>query len=124
MTSTNISPTPQSFWQVLLRMRWLLGAAIALAFALGQLIEALVAPSGQSRLLFDMVAWGTLGGLAVWLSLTWASRQERRYQTGLARALETQRQLNAQLQRANGQLSLLSEVNRQIADSATLDDIL
>jgi signal transduction histidine kinase len=75
-------------------------------------------------MLFDIVAWGALGGLAVWLSLTWASRQERRYQTGLARALETQRQLNAQLQRANGQLSLLSEVNRQIADAATLDDIL
>lgn len=118
------SPPPQSAWQVLLRMRWLLGAAIALAFALGQLVESMVAPAGQARLLFDVVGWGLLGGLAVWFSLTWASRQERRHQTGLARALQAQQQLNAQLQRANSHLSLLSEVNRQIADSATLDEIL
>ena len=126
MTSSNVPTIPpqQSAWQVLLRMRWLLGAAIALAFAIGQLLEALVAPSGQARLVFDVVGWGLLGGLAVGLSLTWASRQERRYQTGLAQALQAQQQLNAQLQRANGQLSLLSEVNRQIADSATLDEVL
>jgi signal transduction histidine kinase len=126
MTSTDIStsPSPQSSWQVLLRMRWLLGTAIALAFALGQLLEALVAPDGQARLLFDVVGWGLLGGLAVWLSLTWASHQERRYQANLEQTLQAQQQLNGQLQRANGHLSLLSEVNRQIADSATLDEIL
>jgi signal transduction histidine kinase len=125
MTSTDIpaSPPPQSAWQVLLRMRWLLGAAIALAFAVGQLVETVVVPARQ-LLLLDVVGWGLLGGLAVWLSLTWASRQERRYQTDLARALRAEQQLNTQLQRANSQLSLLSEVNRQIADSATLDEVL
>jgi signal transduction histidine kinase len=126
MTSTDIpaSQPPQFAWQVLLRMRWLLGTVIALAFALGQLVETMVAPTGPTRLLLDVVGWGLLGGLAVWLSLTWASRQERRYESGLAQALQAQQQLNAQLQRANTHLSLLSEVNRQIADSATLDEVL
>lgn len=126
MTRTDLSAStpPASSWQVLLRMRWWLAGAITIAFALGQILEAVVAPTSQARLLFDVVGWGLLGGLAVWLSLTWASRQERRYQTDLARALLAQQQLNVQLQRANHHLSLLSEVNRQIADSATLDEVL
>ncbi len=116
----------ESAWQVLLRMRWLLGGAIGLAFAGGQLLERLLlsAQPEPAHILGDVLVWGLLSGLAVWFSLTWASRQEQRYQTDLAQALETQQQLNAQLQRANSHLSLLSEVNRRIADSATLDEIL
>lgn len=121
VSSSLPQPSP---WQVLLRLRWLIGAAVALAFALGQLIEALVAPPGQARLLFDVVAWGLLGGVTAWLCLTWASRQERRYQAGSEQALQTQQRLNEQLQRANAQLNLLSQVNHQIAESATLDEIL
>jgi nitrate/nitrite-specific signal transduction histidine kinase len=43
---------------------------------------------------------------------------------GLMEALHEQQELNHQLARANQQLALLSEVNRQIAESATLDEIL
>ncbi len=113
-------------WQLLLRLRWPLGAAIMFAFALGQLAEPLLLGESRSltRWLLDIVVWGLLGGLAVWVSLTWASRQERRYQATLERALREQQALNSQLQRANAQLALLSDVNRQIADSATLDEIL
>lgn len=113
-----------SNWQMLLRLRWLLGGAIALAFALGRLLEALLLNTPQSYLVIDVVVWGLLGGLAVWLSLTWASRQERRYQEGVERALREQQELNHQLQRANSHLELLSAVNRHIADSSTLDEIL
>jgi signal transduction histidine kinase len=42
----------------------------------------------------------------------------------LAQALHEQRELNRRLQRANRHLALLSEVNRRIAESATLDEIL
>lgn len=115
-----------SAWRVLLRLRWPLGGTIAIAFAFGQLLEALVVGSGESRqrLIFDVVVWSLLGGLGVWLSLTWVSRQERRYQAGLARALCDQQALNRQLQRANSHLALLSDVNRHIADSISLDDVL
>jgi len=117
--------TPSSSWRLLLRLRWPLGATIAVTFALGQLVEALVfGAASQQRIVLDMVGWGLLGGLAVWLSLTWVSRREQRYQAELAEALREQQELNQQLQRANAQLALLSEVNRHIADSATLDEIL
>jgi signal transduction histidine kinase len=113
-------------WRLLLRWRWLLGGAITIAFALGRLLEALVLGnvSSQPLLLLDVLGWGVLGGLAVWLSLTWVSVQERRHQTRLEQALEAQQSLNRQLQRSNEQLALLSEVNRNLADSATLDEIL
>ncbi len=128
MASAKIHPTPphESRWGLLLRLRWPLGGAIALAFALGQVVEALLlgSPHRQSRLAFDVVGWGLLGGLAVWLSLTWISRQERRYQVGQEQTLREQQDLNRQLLRANHHLALLSEVNRHIADSATLDEIL
>lgn len=58
------------------------------------------------------------------MSLTWVSRQERRYQAGLAESLREQQELNRQMERANRHLALLSEVNHRIADSATLDQIL
>jgi signal transduction histidine kinase len=114
-----LSNTPPSHWRLLLRLRWLLGGTIGLAFALGRLAEILLLETQREpmRLALDVAAWGLLGGLAVWLTLTWASRQERRYQTGLEQALSDQR-------RANSQLALLSEVNRRIADSATLDEVL
>ena len=128
MAGTQIHPTPhqESRWELLLQLRWPLGAVIALAFALGQVLETLLlgSPHGQPRLAFDVVGWGLLGGLAVWLSLTWISRQERRYQAGQEHALREQQDLNRQLTRANRHLALLSEVNQQIADSATLDEIL
>ncbi len=113
-------------WRQLLRLRWPLAGAIALAFAVGQLLEIawLAEQRPLGRLAFDVVGWGLLGGLAVWLSLTWASRLERRYQQHLEHALREQQALNAQLARANSQLALLSEVNRHIAASATLDEIL
>ena len=113
-------------WPALLRLRWPLGGAVALAFALGQLVEALLLGRNGSgeRLLFDVVWWGLLGGGAVWASLTWVSRQEQRHEVGLARALREQRELNRRLERANGHLALLSEANHRIAASAGLDEIL
>lgn len=113
------SETPKMYWQVLLRLRWLLGGTIGLAFAVGRMIEALWFDPNVPimRVLGDVAAWGLLGGLAVWLTLTWISRQEQRYQAGLEQALRDQ-------QRAYSQLALLSEVNRRIVDSATLDEIL
>jgi signal transduction histidine kinase len=121
------SPAPAaSPWQVLQRLRWPLGGAIAIAFALGQLLETLVFGPimSERRLIFDVIGWGVLGGVAVWFSLTWVSRQERRYQAGVEQALREQQELNRQLQRSNSQLALLSDVNRHIAESATLDEIL
>lgn len=122
-SANTAAPSP---WHVLLRLRWPLGGTIAVAFALGQLLEALFFGPvvSQQRVVLDVVGWGLLGGLAVWLSLTWVGRQERRYQAGLEQALAEQHALNQQLQRSNGQLALLSDVNRHIADSATLDEIL
>lgn len=107
------------YWQVLLRLRWLLGGTIGLTFAIGRMIEALWFDPDipVMRIVGDVAAWGLLGGLAVWLTLTWVSRQEQRYQAGLEQALRDQ-------QRAYSQLALLSEVNRRIVDSATLDEIL
>jgi signal transduction histidine kinase len=118
--------TPPSPWQVLLRLRWPLGGTIAVAFALGQLLEALFfGPiDSQQRMILDVVGWGLLGGVVVWLSLTWVSRQEQRHQAGLEQALQEQQELNRQLQRSNSQLALLSDVNRRIAESTTLDDVL
>jgi signal transduction histidine kinase len=117
------SPSP---WQQLLRLRWPLGGTIAIAFALGQLLESLFFGPVVSlqRMVLDVVSWGVLGGVAVWLALTWVSRQERRYQAGLERALQEQQELNRRLQRSNSQLALLSDVNRHIAESTTLDDVL
>lgn len=110
---------PKMYWQVLLRLRWLLGGTIGLTFAIGRMIEALWFDPDipVMRIVGDVAAWGLLGGLAVWLTLTWVSRQEQRYQAGLEQALRDQ-------QRAYSQLALLSEVNRRIVDSATLDEIL
>ncbi|MEN9934850.1 MAG: hypothetical protein RLZZ387_1429 [Chloroflexota bacterium] len=119
LTERTIPPPPQANWQLVLRLRWLLGGAIGVAFALGRLAEILLfeSPRDALRLALDVAAWGTLGGLAVLLTLTWVGRQERRYHQGLERALRDQ-------QRANSHLALLSEVNRSIADTATLDEVL
>jgi signal transduction histidine kinase len=119
------SAPPPSPWHAWLRLRWLLGGAIGLAFALGQLLELwFLGPwASPERIVLDVLGWGLLGGLAVWLSLTWASRQEQQYHAGLGAALHEQQLLNRQLQRANSYLALLSDVNRHIAESATLDQI-
>ncbi|HNP72381.1 MAG TPA: hypothetical protein PKK15_14775, partial [Kouleothrix sp.] len=123
--SPTINPQ-ESRWRLLLRLRWPLGAAITLAFALGQLIEPLLLgePRSLARLLLDVITWGVLGGLAVWVSLTWVGRREQRYQADLERSLAEQHILNRRLQRANSQLELLSAANRQIAESTSLDQIL
>jgi signal transduction histidine kinase len=118
----NIPIAPESRWRLLLRLRWPLAMVISLAFALGQLIEALLIDRSDAML--DILLWGLLGGIAVWSSLTWASRRERSYQANMEQALHEQQDLNRRLQRANTHLALLSEVNRRIADSATLDEIL
>jgi signal transduction histidine kinase len=108
----------------ILRLRWLLSGAIALMFALGQIIGGVIEGHHiPSQFAFDL-AGDLIGGIAVWVSLTWAYQQERRHQARVAHALRTQQALNRQLQRANEHLGLLSEVNRQFAESLTLDHIL
>ncbi|MEM8531907.1 MAG: GAF domain-containing sensor histidine kinase [Chloroflexota bacterium] len=116
----------RSRWLLLLQLRWYLGGVIILAFALGQLLEAFIIgdPRSPMRFTLDIIGWGFLGGFAVWLSLTWAAHQERRHQTGIQKALREQQDLNQQLQRANQYLALLSNVNRHIAGSTSLDNIL
>lgn len=117
---------PESLWLLLLRWRWWLGGAIGLAFAVGRFVETffLQESTASPQVLFDIILWGALGGLAVWSSLTWASHQEQRHQAEMANILQQQRELNQQLQRSNAQLALLSEVNRSLAASASLDEIL
>lgn len=119
------TPAASTPWATLLRSRWYLGAAIGLAFALGQFLEAVFLQGmlGAARMPFDVLLWGALGGGAVWFSLTWASRQEQRHQSELAGALQRQQALNRELQRTNAHLALLSEVNHTLASSASLDDI-
>ena len=122
---TTAPPALESMWQLLLRWRWWLGGAIGLAFAIGRAVETFFIRelTAGPELLSDILLWGGLGGLAVWSSLTWASRQERRHQAELERLLQQQQALNQQLQRTNAQLALLSEVNRSLAVSASLDEI-
>lgn len=108
----------------LLRRRWLLAGAVALVFALVQMLELWLWNGGRTHTLMAMTGWGLLGGGAVWVSLRWAATQERRAEERVARALREQQALNVQLQRSNAQLELLSATNRGIAASATLDDIL
>lgn len=111
--------TPEDSWHIVLRLRWLLAGVALFAFAIGRVLEVVLVRNDDTneRIVFDLIFWGLLGGGAVWLSLTWVFRQERRYQTELAQALR-------QEQRANAHLSLLSDANRQFVGSATLDEIL
>jgi hypothetical protein len=116
---------PTDRWR-LLRLRWPLAGALAVAFATGQVLEATLLghPDSAAWLAFDVVGWGLLGGAAVWGSLTWAYGQELRHKRGLQRSLEEQRDLNERLRRANEHLALLSETNQRIAASSSLDEIL
>jgi signal transduction histidine kinase len=116
----------QTDWHQILRLRPLVGGIVGIAFALGQLLELVLLdpPRPVGQMILDGVVWGGLGGLAAWLILTWAARQERHYQHELEQALIEQRALNQQLQRSNAHLALLSEVNQRIAVSNVLDDIL
>jgi signal transduction histidine kinase len=114
----------ESWWQVLERLRWPLGGVVALTFAIGQLIESLLLGDSQQRLAWDVLAWAVLGGAAMWLSLTWISRREGVHQADMRAALLEQQRLNAQLQRANKQLEVLHALNKHIATSTTLDEIL
>lgn len=123
-----MSPKPhpanerETRWHLPLRLRWPLAIGIALVFAFVQFVEVMLLR--ESNFLLDLLLWGTLGGFAVWASLTWVSRREKAYQAEIEQALHQQQTLNIQLQRANAHLALLSEVNHRIADSATLDEIL
>jgi hypothetical protein len=58
---------PKMYWQVLLRLRWLLGGAIGLAFAVGRMLEALwfEPDTPLMRVLGDVAVWECL---AVWQS--------------------------------------------------------
>lgn len=109
-------------WHILLRLRWPLALGISLVFIIGQLVETWV--FGRIYSLLDIILWGTLAGIAVWLSLTWVSHREKLYKLEIEQALTDQRDLNTRLQRANAHLALLSEVNQHIAESATIDEIL
>jgi signal transduction histidine kinase len=115
---------PDATGRRLLRLRWLLSGAIALTFALGRPFGGVVQGHySLPQFAFDL-AGDLIGGLAVWISLTWAYRQGRQHQTHITQALEIQRALNKELQRANNHLSVLSDVNRQIAESLTVDNLL
>jgi signal transduction histidine kinase len=112
------------FWQVLVRLRWPLIAIMVGAFILGEVLATLLVEGLVAQLIFDVVGWGILSGMTVWLSLAWANRREKRHQIDLEEALQNQQELNRKLQRANSHLALLSETNEHIAGSATLDEIL
>jgi signal transduction histidine kinase len=115
---------PEGAGRVLLRLRWILAATLALMFALGQTLGGIVqGHSTTPQLAFDF-AGDLIGGVAIWISLTWAYQQERQHQARIAHGLHAQQVLNRQLQRANDHLALLSEVNQHIAQSLTLDNIL
>ncbi len=125
--STVEMPTapPPRRWSTLLYSRWWLGLAIGLIFALGQALdEVWVEPYwGAQRTWIDMILWGLLGSGIVWISLTWANRQEQRHQEELHQALEQQQWLNRQLQRTNAHLALLSEVNHKLTAAASVDEV-
>lgn len=119
-----VDAVPDATGRRLLRLRWLLSGAIALTFALGRPFGGVVQGHySLPQFAFDM-AGDLIGGIAVWISLTWAYRQGRQHRTHIAQALEIQRALNKELQRANDHLGLLSDVNRRIAESLTVDDLL
>jgi len=118
------STSSSTLWQTLRRWRWVGVGVIALAFGLGQYIERAVLESPTAQLWFESLLWGFLGGGTAWGVLTWVSHLEKRYQVQLETALQTQKTLNRQLSRTNRHLELLSAVNRHIADSMTLDDLL
>ena len=64
----------------LMHRRWPLALAIAVLFAVGQVIEALLFDSLPSRrLLIDVVVWGGMSGLAVWATRPpiWRMRRSR-----------------------------------------------
>jgi signal transduction histidine kinase len=116
--------SPSTLWQTLRRWRWVLGAVIALVFAVGQYIEHTMLKAPPPQWWFDPLLWGFLGGGTAWGVLTWVSHLERRYQLQIEGALQVQKELNQQLTRSNHHLELLSAVNRHIADSMTIDDLL
>ncbi len=124
MAEESSSRFPMPRWQMLVRLRWSLIIILAGAFAMGQMLATLFISDPITRLLFDLVGWGALSGLAVWLSYAWASKREEQHQADLQVNLQKQQELNRQLQRANSHLALLSQTNEHIAGSLTLDEIL
>lgn len=113
-------------WYALKQVRWPLVGVVALAFALMQVIDALLlyGTGWSMQLVINIVIWSCTGGFAAWALLTWVVTQNRRYHAIQTEALHEQQRLNLALQRSNGNLALLNEVNRRIASSATIDQIL
>ncbi|GIW06100.1 MAG: two-component sensor histidine kinase [Dehalococcoidia bacterium] len=112
-------------WQLLRQLRWPLAAVVAASFALVRLLESslLSTVRSENREVIDVVVWSVVGALAIWLCLTWLAGREKRHQASLEATLAEQRRLNAELERTNRHLRLLSEVTRRLAASATLDEI-
>ncbi|MCS6803152.1 MAG: GAF domain-containing sensor histidine kinase [Chloroflexota bacterium] len=113
-------------WQLLRQLRWPLAAIFAASFALVRLLETSLLNTirSESRDLIDLVVWSAIGALGIWVCLTWLASRERHHQASLEATLAEQRRLNAELERTNRHLRLLSEVTRRFASSATLDEIL
>jgi signal transduction histidine kinase len=111
-------------WRLLLRLRWKLAVLLVVVFVLGQIIAGVWTEEPLAWLLLDVLGWGAISGLTIWLSVVWASRREQRHQADLQAALRRQQELNRKLQRANSHLELLSQTNEHIAGSSTLDEIL
>jgi|HigsolmetaAR202D_1030399.scaffolds.fasta_scaffold00003_12 Signal transduction histidine kinase len=113
-------------WYALKQVRWPLVGVVALAFALMQGIDALLlyGTGWSMQLVINILVWSCMGGMSAWALLTWVIKQNRRYHAIQTAALREQQRLNSALQRSNGNLALLNEVNRRIASSATIDQIL
>lgn len=109
---------------MLVRLRWPLVIMLAVVFVVGQVLETWLVENLIAQLAFDIVGWGGICGVAIWISMTWAIKREEQHQADLEVALQKQQELNRKLQRVNSHLALLSETNRRIAASSTLDEIL
>jgi signal transduction histidine kinase len=101
-------------------LRWPLTATTALLFAGGRLVENVLLsnfPAVAMGGALDPLLWGLIAGGAVWVLITWAMAQEKRYRRTEARML-------GELRASNHTLELLYDINQHIASSATLDELL
>jgi signal transduction histidine kinase len=119
-------PRDPTRWQLLRQLRWPLAGVFAASFAIVRLLETslLSGIRSDTREVVDLVVWSAIGALAIWLCLTWLAGREKRHQASLEATLAEQQRLNAELERANRHLRVLSDVTRRLASSATLDEIL
>jgi signal transduction histidine kinase len=124
MAKAQPSGSPSAPRQLAFRPGWPLLVIMVVVFALGQMFETLLGVNRVLQIIFDLLGWSVLSGLAIWLSTIWVRKRDERHQLDLQAALQSQQELNRKLQRANSHLALLSETNRHIASSSTLDEIL